>query len=143
MQSPTPMPAAGRSNIIAASIIAAGLVVSALIIARPSFSFGFPPISKNSVAAQFEQQVRGKMAGKTHYHFGNKRKLQEVKVGKVEYTAANRTYIVSYKLDWGAGDSSYNGCTFGALSSDFTGGCNIGDNSSDERSSKLTTITLR
>jgi hypothetical protein len=100
----------GKSNIVAAVIIATGLIVSAVIITKPNFSLALPPISTGSVESQFTQQVKSQTAGKQFDHMGVKTTLQDFKVEKVRYLPEKKSYIIEYSINWGSGWSSYIGC---------------------------------
>jgi len=129
-----------KSNIIAAVIVAAGLIVSAIIVAKPtlpSFALNTPPIPTSSVESQFAQQMKTYLKSKQHIHFSNKTTLKDVEFDEVKYSSDNKSFFVYYFLVWQGyiGKKYYEeagrsgtGCTLTQSGNGYTGQCDAGEN---------------
>lgn len=140
----------GQSNILAACILSAGLVVASVIIAKPRISFQFasvsPPISLESARQQFTTQMEAQMKGKhTDMYDGKRYPLQALEVGDVTYDAKAKTYLVDYTLYWrGPGfPTTGTGCYFRDLAEggSYSASCTSGDEKSGA-SHRQTTVTI-
>lgn len=125
-----------RSNVLAATIIAVGLVVAAVIIAKPqvpaSMRSAFPPIAISSVRQEFVARMQPGV-GQAHVLPYSKRSasLERIEVDRVSYDAQAQQYRIRYYLNWNTPERTvtWTGCYLAranSASSTFTGSCPIG-----------------
>jgi len=98
------------SNIIAASIVALGLVAAALIMThRPQAittdvpsakSVVTPPMTQESVGQQFHTQILAAPNLHTVHVGGVTATLTDVEVSRVVYSPKDDTYHISFNYDW-------------------------------------------
>ena len=109
------MPRFNTSLIIAACIVAAGLIASALIVAhRPAITgenilpvttpvakpMVMPPISQASVQEQFRAQVLAAPALHSFPYNGKRYTLADIKVNQITYAPKEDTFTVTYNYVW-------------------------------------------
>lgn len=124
-----------NSNIIAACIVAAGLIVASVVIAKPKMPFQlasvFPPIPLESAKQQLLTQMQAKMVGaqSTEYS-GEKVTFQSMEIESASYDAEARSYHIRYNLHWNNRSRSVTGtgCILDAQGNNnyFIGSCNSG-----------------
>ena len=107
-----------KSNVLPACIIAAGFIVGAIIVTKPSMPTLISPVSAASVENQFVAQMQPSVG------------TRKLNVDKVNYNAKSRSYFVEYTLRGGNTDMKFlrTGCflqSFGRAT--FSGSCATGD----------------
>jgi hypothetical protein len=140
-----------NSNIIAACIVATGLIVASMIIAKPKMSLHissiFPPIPIGDAKQQLLTQMQSKMVGAKSITYSDEIvTFESMEIESARYDAETRSYHIRYNLNWNNRSRSVTGtgCILHAQGSNsyFTGSCHSGMKKIGKNNYREKTVTV-
>lgn len=125
-----------NSNVASAGIIAGGLVVASLIIAKPSLSFRLTPLTTGSVSGQFVSQMQHDLNGTPYVSSKGYTSLKEVRVDNIEYSKKDKAYHLRYTVLLNDGQNTWTSCSLtDSGHSQYVGTCDGGETKPHDRAS--------